>query len=43
MSQAGAGAALDEVNPIDHATYWSLTSTLVMLFCAQAPELFKAR
>ena len=41
VSQAGGGAALDEVNPISHGTYWSLTSTLVMLFCAaQAPELF---
>jgi ABC-2 type transport system permease protein len=39
--QAGAADALDEANPIRHDTYWSLTSTLVMLFCAaQAPELF---
>ena len=39
--QAGAADALDEVNPIQHDAYWSLTSTLVMLFCAaQAPELF---
>ena len=41
VSQAGGGAVLDEANPIRHDTYWSLTSTLVMLFCAaQAPELF---
>ena len=39
--QAGAADALDEANPIRHDTYWSVTSTLVMLFCAaQAPELF---
>ena len=39
--QAGAADLLDEANPIRHDTYWSLTSTLVMLFCAaQAPELF---
>jgi ABC-2 type transport system permease protein len=39
--QAGAAEALDAANPIRHDTYWSLTSTLVMLFCAaQAPELF---
>ena len=41
VRQAGAGEALDEANPIRHDTYWSVTSTLVMLFCAaQAPELF---
>ena len=40
-AQAGAGGALAEVSPIRHETYQSLTSTLVMLFCAaQAPELF---
>ena len=40
-AQAGAGAALGEASPIRHDTYQSLTSTLVMLFCAaQAPELF---
>ena len=39
--QAGAGDALGDANPIRHDTYWSLTSTLVMLFCAaQALELF---
>jgi ABC-2 type transport system permease protein len=41
VRQAGAAEALDEANPIRHDTYWSITSTLVMLFCAaQAPELF---
>lgn len=41
VRQAGAGDALGDANPIRHDTYWSLTSTLVMLFCAaQAPELF---
>jgi ABC-2 type transport system permease protein len=41
VRQAGAAEALDEANPIRHDTYWSVTSTLVMLFCAaQAPELF---
>ena len=41
VSQAGGAALLDEANPIRHDTYWSVTSTLVMLFCAaQAPELF---
>jgi ABC-2 type transport system permease protein len=40
-SQAGGSEVLSEANPIRHDTYWSLTSTLVMLFCAaQAPELF---
>ena len=40
-TQAGAGDAFDEASPIRHDTYQSLTSTLVMLFCAaQAPELF---
>ena len=40
-AQAGAGEALEEASPIRHDTYQSLTSTLVMLFCAaQAPELF---
>lgn len=39
--QSGAGEIIDTANPIRHDTYWSLTSTLVMLFCAaQAPELF---
>jgi ABC-2 type transport system permease protein len=39
--QSGAGDLLEAANPIRHAGYWSLTSTLVMLFCAaQAPELF---
>jgi ABC-2 type transport system permease protein len=39
--QAGAAEALDQAMPIRHDTYWSVTSTLVMLFCAaQAPELF---
>ena len=39
-NQAGAAGALDEGMPIRHDTYQSLTSTLVMLFCAaQAPEL----
>lgn len=41
VRQAGAADALDDANPIRHDTYWSVTSTLVMLFCAaQAPELF---
>ncbi len=41
VRQAGAIEGLDEANPIRHDTYWSVTSTLVMLFCAaQAPELF---
>jgi ABC-2 type transport system permease protein len=41
LSQAGAGEALEDGVPIRHDTYQSLTSTLVMLFCAaQAPELF---
>lgn len=41
VRQAGAAEVLDEANPIRHDTYWSVTSTLVMLFCAaQAPELF---
>jgi ABC-2 type transport system permease protein len=41
VRQAGAAEALEEANPIRHDTYWSVTSTLVMLFCAaQAPELF---
>ena len=40
-TQAGAGAVIDEASPIRHDTYQSLTSTLIMLFCAaQAPELF---
>jgi ABC-2 type transport system permease protein len=39
--QSGAGDILESANPIRHDAYWSLTSTLVMLFCAaQAPELF---
>ena len=39
--QSGAGDLLEAANPFRHAGYWSLTSTLVMLFCAaQAPELF---
>jgi ABC-2 type transport system permease protein len=39
--QAGAGELAEEVAPIKHATYQSITGTLVMLFCAaQAPELF---
>jgi ABC-2 type transport system permease protein len=39
--QSGASDLLEAANPIRHAGYWSLTSTLVMLFCAaQAPELF---
>jgi ABC-2 type transport system permease protein len=39
--QAGAGELAEEVSPIRHASYQSVTSTLVMLFCAaQAPELF---
>jgi ABC-2 type transport system permease protein len=39
--QSGAGDLLEAANPIRHGGYWSLTSTLVMLFCAaQAPELF---
>ena len=41
VNQAGGGDALEEGVPIRHDTYQSLTSTLVMLFCAaQAPELF---
>jgi ABC-2 type transport system permease protein len=41
VRQAGGGDVLGDANPIRHDTYWSLTSTLVMLFCAaQAPELF---
>lgn len=40
-NQAGAAGGLGEATPIRHDTYQSLTSTLVMLFCAaQAPELF---
>ena len=40
-SQTGAGRALNANSPIRHDTYQSLTSTLIMLFCAaQAPELF---
>ncbi len=40
-AQAGAAAEVGETLPIRHDTYQSLTSTLVMLFCAaQAPELF---
>ena len=39
--QSGAGDILETANPIRHDAYWSITSTLVMLFCAaQAPELF---
>lgn len=39
--QSGAGDLLETANPIRHDAYWSITSTLVMLFCAaQAPELF---
>jgi len=39
--QSGAGDILESANPIRHDAYWSITSTLVMLFCAaQAPELF---
>jgi ABC-2 type transport system permease protein len=39
--QSGAGDLLETANPIRHEAYWSITSTLVMLFCAaQAPELF---
>ncbi len=41
LGQAGAGAELEGGVPIRHDNYQSLTSTLVMLFCAaQAPELF---
>ncbi|MDH5242571.1 MAG: hypothetical protein OEX05_01395 [Chloroflexota bacterium] len=41
VSQAGAGDALAEASPIRHDSYLSVTSTLIMLFCAaQAPELF---
>jgi ABC-2 type transport system permease protein len=41
VDQAGGGQILEDANPIRHDTYWSVTSTLVMLFCAaQAPELF---
>ena len=40
-AQAGAGDELGDASPIRHDTYQSLTSTLIMLFCAaQAPELF---
>jgi ABC-2 type transport system permease protein len=40
-AQTGAGRALSANSPIRHDTYQSLTSTLIMLFCAaQAPELF---
>lgn len=40
-SQAGAGEALEEASPIQHASYQGLTGTIVMLFlAAQAPELF---
>jgi len=41
VNQAGAAQALENGMPIRHDSYQSLTSTLVMLFCAaQAPELF---
>lgn len=41
VDQAGGAPVLEDANPIRHDTYWSVTSTLVMLFCAaQAPELF---
>lgn len=41
LNQAGGSEALEQGIPIRHDTYWSLTSTFVMLFCAaQAPELF---
>ena len=40
-AQTGQGSAFAENSPIRHDTYQSLTSTLIMLFCAaQAPELF---
>lgn len=40
-AQAGAGDQVSDASPIQHSTYQSLTSTLIMLFCAaQAPELF---
>ncbi|HET7168967.1 MAG TPA: hypothetical protein VFI69_07160 [Candidatus Limnocylindrales bacterium] len=39
--QTGQGEVLTANSPIRHETYQSLTSTLIMLFCAaQAPELF---
>jgi ABC-2 type transport system permease protein len=41
LGQIDPSEVLEEGNPIRHETYQSLTSTLVMLFCAaQAPELF---
>jgi ABC-2 type transport system permease protein len=41
VNQAGAAEAFEGGMPIRHDSYQSLTSTLVMLFCAaQAPELF---
>ena len=41
LNQAGGSEVLEQGIPIRHDTYWSLTSTFVMLFCAaQAPELF---
>jgi ABC-2 type transport system permease protein len=41
VSQAGAGDALEEASPIQHATYQGLTGTILTLFlAAQAPELF---
>ena len=41
LNQAGGSEVLEQGLPIRHDTYWSLTSTFVMLFCAaQAPELF---
>jgi ABC-2 type transport system permease protein len=41
LSQAGGSEVLERGIPIRHETYWSLTSTFVMLFsAAQAPELF---
>ena len=41
LDQAGGSEVLEQGFPIRHDTYWSLTSTFVMLFCAaQAPELF---
>jgi ABC-2 type transport system permease protein len=40
-AQAGAGGALDEASPIQHASYQGLTGTILTLFlAAQAPELF---
>jgi ABC-2 type transport system permease protein len=40
-SQAGAGDALEEASPIQHATYQGLTGTILTLYlAAQAPELF---